>query len=100
MAKLSNYTSKLPTEAKFCYIQKLKLINNVDPFEIGKGTTEQCAVPLVDTWDITWCYKPVSSLLSSIRRTDHWKHITNLLVVGSMTWVFTVSGRSASLLDG
>ena len=47
MAKLSNYTSKLLTEAKSRYVQKLKLINNMDPFEISKGTADQCAFPLV-----------------------------------------------------
>ena len=52
MAKLSNYAGKLPTEAKSRYIQKLELINNVDPFEITKGTADQCEFPLFDAIDI------------------------------------------------
>ena len=34
------------------YIQKLELITNVDPFEIGKGTADEFELPLVDASDI------------------------------------------------
>ena len=102
MAKLSDYASKLPTEVKSRYIKKLELINNVDPFEIDKGTTVQCEFPLVDASDIVSYLVLQTSFITAqqYKRTGHWKHITNSLADGSRTCAHTASGRSASLLDG
>ena len=86
MAKLSNYTGKLLlTEARSRYIQKLELINNVDPFEIDKA-------PQISANFHWWTLVAVSSLHSSIRHTGQWKRITQLLVNGSRMCVHTVHG--------
>ena len=59
MAKLLNYASKIPTKAQFRCIQKLELITNVHPFEIGKVLQNNAnfhRLNLVISYP-TWCYK-------------------------------------------
>ena len=71
MAKLSNYASKLPTKAQFRYIQKLELITNVHPFEIGKAPQNNAnfhRLILVMSYP-TWCY--IQTVTSFITAQQH-----------------------------
>ena len=66
MAKLSNYASKLPTEAESRYIHKLELINNVlsRSVKAPQINAQFHWLTLVISYP-TWCNKPVSSLHSA-----------------------------------
>ena len=50
--KLSSYADKLPNEAKVRYLQKLSLIDGVDPFEVSTSGGNDCPLPPVDASDI------------------------------------------------
>ena len=76
MATPSNYASKLPTEAKSRYIEKLELITNEDPFEIGrKGTSGQYefkAYSLLEAYNqfTSWWVKYVRAYSARVRKLD------------------------------
>ena len=50
--KLSSYADKLPNEAKAQYLQKLSLIDGVDPFEVSPSCGKDCPLPPVHASDI------------------------------------------------
>ena len=79
------------------YLEKLLLLNGVDPFLLAgtAGTGGNDSAPTqylpqlrLPIWSPSWFWKPVLLHQNSLRPTNLWKRITNLLVAGEgCLWV-------------
>src|SRR6218665_1016041 len=90
ISMLSNYAEKLSGDGKKRYIDKLSLINRVDPYTLTSSCLKSDTLPKIEMPDMfNYLVLGTSTYTSDqyLRPSNLWKLIISASVAGSKSWV-------------